>query len=90
MSKRNMGGLIDQPHGGSLFETHTVVHGEYAGPWCEHVAGIGPVGKKGADPVTQRDALDASPNLHAAMAGAKNPYGDGHAAERIVRAILDF
>ncbi len=27
---------------------------------------------------------------HAAMAGAKNPYGDGRAAERIVDAILDF
>ena len=27
---------------------------------------------------------------HSAMAGAKNPYGDGHAAERIVSALLDF
>jgi len=27
---------------------------------------------------------------HAAMAGAKNPYGDGHAAERIVSVLLDF
>ena len=36
-----------------------------------------------------RRLLDDSA-AHAAMAGAKNPYGDGHAAERIVDAILDF
>lgn len=28
------------------------------------------------------------PQAHAAMAGAVNPYGDGHAAERIVAALL--
>ena len=36
-----------------------------------------------------RRLLD-DPVAHAAMAGAKNPYGDGHAAKRIVKAILDF
>jgi UDP-N-acetylglucosamine 2-epimerase (non-hydrolysing) len=36
-----------------------------------------------------RRLLDDS-QAHAAMAHAANPYGDGHAAERIVRAILDF
>jgi UDP-N-acetylglucosamine 2-epimerase (non-hydrolysing) len=36
-----------------------------------------------------RRLLD-DPAAHAAMAGAKNPYGDGHAAERIVDAILNF
>jgi UDP-N-acetylglucosamine 2-epimerase (non-hydrolysing) len=30
------------------------------------------------------------PAVHAAMAGSVNPYGDGHAAPRIVKAILDF
>lgn len=30
------------------------------------------------------------PVAHAAMAGAINPFGDGHAAERIVKAILDY
>lgn len=35
-----------------------------------------------------RRLLD-DPAAHAAMAQAVNPYGDGHAAERIVRAILD-
>jgi UDP-N-acetylglucosamine 2-epimerase (non-hydrolysing) len=35
-----------------------------------------------------RRLLD-DPEAHAAMAGAKNPYGDGHAAERIVQAILN-
>jgi UDP-N-acetylglucosamine 2-epimerase (non-hydrolysing) len=29
-----------------------------------------------------------NPEAHAAMARAVNPYGDGHAAGRIVRAIL--
>ena len=36
-----------------------------------------------------RHLLD-DPGAHAAMSGAKNPYGDGHAAERIVQAVLDF
>jgi UDP-N-acetylglucosamine 2-epimerase (non-hydrolysing) len=31
-----------------------------------------------------------NPQAHAEMAQAINPYGDGHAAERIVQAILDF
>lgn len=29
------------------------------------------------------------PQAYAAMAGAKNPYGDGYAAQRIVRALLE-
>ncbi len=36
-----------------------------------------------------RGLLD-DPQAHAQMAHAVNPYGDGHAAERIVRAILDY
>jgi len=36
-----------------------------------------------------RRLLD-DPAAHAAMAQAVNPYGDGHAAERIVQAILDY
>jgi len=47
----------------------------------------------GTDPdVIIREArrLLDDPKAHTAMAGAKNPYGDGHAAERIVQAILDF
>lgn len=36
-----------------------------------------------------RRLLD-DPEAHASMARAVNPYGDGHAAERIVQAILDF
>ena len=31
-----------------------------------------------------------NPAAHAAMSGTVNPYGDGHASERIVQAILDF
>jgi UDP-N-acetylglucosamine 2-epimerase (non-hydrolysing) len=34
-----------------------------------------------------RNLLDDSA-AHAAMAKAINPYGDGHAAERIVKALL--
>jgi UDP-N-acetylglucosamine 2-epimerase (non-hydrolysing) len=36
-----------------------------------------------------RHLLD-NPEAHAKMAHAVNPYGDGHAAERIVQAILDY
>ena len=36
-----------------------------------------------------RRLLD-NPQAHAAMAGAVNPYGDGHAAERIVSALKDW
>jgi len=35
-----------------------------------------------------RHLLD-DPQAHAAMANAVNPYGDGHAAERIVRALIE-
>lgn len=45
----------------------------------------------GSDPQTiiaeTRRLLD-DPQAHAAMARAVNPYGDGHAAERIVQALL--
>ncbi len=36
-----------------------------------------------------RRLLD-DPEAHAKMARAVNPYGDGHAADRIVQAILDY
>jgi UDP-N-acetylglucosamine 2-epimerase (non-hydrolysing) len=36
-----------------------------------------------------RRLLD-DPSAHAEMAKAANPFGDGHAAERIVAALLDF
>jgi len=45
----------------------------------------------GTDPevifIEAQQLLD-DPAAHAAMAGAVNPYGDGHAAERIVAALL--
>jgi UDP-N-acetylglucosamine 2-epimerase (non-hydrolysing) len=47
----------------------------------------------GTDPeviIRESRRLLDDPEAHAAMAGAKNPYGDGHAAERIVQAILEF
>jgi UDP-N-acetylglucosamine 2-epimerase (non-hydrolysing) len=46
----------------------------------------------GTDPETIVKAartLLENPASHAAMAGAVNPYGDGHAAERIVAALLE-
>ncbi len=36
----------------------------------------------------QAQKLLDDPEAHAAMAGAVNPYGDGHAAERILAALL--
>ena len=47
----------------------------------------------GTDPeciIAETRRLLDDPDAHAAMAKAVNPYGDGHAAERIVKAILDF
>ena len=40
--------------------------------------------------VSEARRLLDNPQAHAAMACAVNPYGDGHAAERIVKAILDY
>ncbi len=45
----------------------------------------------GTDPeriVTETRRLLDDPDAHAAMARAINPYGDGHAAERIISALL--
>ncbi len=47
----------------------------------------------GTDPtVIVREAvrLLEDPEVYAQMASAKNPYGDGQASQRIVRAILDY
>jgi UDP-N-acetylglucosamine 2-epimerase (non-hydrolysing) len=47
----------------------------------------------GTDPETiirQAHYLLDDPRAHAQMAQAINPYGDGHAAERIVQAILKY
>ena len=39
--------------------------------------------------VSETSKLLDDPEAHRAMAQAVNPYGDGHAAERIVQALLD-
>ncbi len=47
----------------------------------------------GADPeriFNEAHRLLTDPAAHAAMARAHNPFGDGHAAERIVQAILEY
>lgn len=47
----------------------------------------------GTDPdviIQEARLLLDDPSAHAAMSGAVNPYGDGMAAGRIVRAILDY
>jgi UDP-N-acetylglucosamine 2-epimerase (non-hydrolysing) len=46
------------------------------------------VGTNKDDIVRQAALLLDDPAAHAAMAHAANPYGDGHAAERIVAALL--
>ena len=38
--------------------------------------------------LTETERLLDDPVAHAAMTQAVNPYGDGHAAERIVAALL--
>ncbi len=40
--------------------------------------------------VQEATRLLDDPQAHAAMAQAVNPYGDGHAAERIVKALIEF
>ena len=47
------------------------------------------VGTETADIVAAARKLLDDPLEHARMAHAANPYGDGHAAERIVKAILE-
>ena len=39
--------------------------------------------------VEETELLIRDPNAHAVMASAINPYGDGHASERIVNALID-
>lgn len=46
------------------------------------------VGTESARIVTEASRLLDDPSAYAAMARAINPYGDGHAAERIVSALL--
>ncbi len=48
------------------------------------------VGTDAAVIVRETRRLLDDPRAHAAMSGAKNPYGDGHAAERIVATILSY
>jgi UDP-N-acetylglucosamine 2-epimerase len=46
----------------------------------------------GTDPeriVAEAQRLLDVPEAYAEMAGSVNPYGDGHAAEKIVAALLD-
>jgi len=40
--------------------------------------------------VSETSKLLDDPEAHRAMAQAVNPYGDGHAAERILQALLDY
>jgi UDP-N-acetylglucosamine 2-epimerase (non-hydrolysing) len=47
------------------------------------------VGTQREEIVSQTRRLLDDPVAHAAMAQAVNPYGDGHAAERIVQALLN-
>jgi UDP-N-acetylglucosamine 2-epimerase (non-hydrolysing) len=48
------------------------------------------VGTETARIVSEARRLLDDPEAHAQMARAANPYGDGHAAERIAHAIVDF
>lgn len=48
------------------------------------------VGTSGAVIVREACRLLDDPAAYQAMARATNPYGDGHAAERIVKALLDW
>jgi UDP-N-acetylglucosamine 2-epimerase (non-hydrolysing) len=47
------------------------------------------VGTETSQIVRETERLLDDPVAHAKMAKAVNPYGDGHAAERIIRALLN-
>lgn len=48
------------------------------------------VGTDQAKIVAETNSLLDDPSAYRSMAKAANPYGDGHAAEKIVQALLDF
>ncbi len=48
------------------------------------------VGSETGKIVSETRKLLDDPETHRAMAQAVNPFGDGHAAERIVQALLDY
>lgn len=48
------------------------------------------VGTKGGNIVREANRLLDDPSVHAQMARAVNPFGDGHAAERIIKAIQAY
>ena len=48
------------------------------------------VGTETGNIVREATRLLDNPSAHAEMAKAVNPFGDGHAAERIIQAIVDF
>ncbi len=48
------------------------------------------VGSETGKIVSETRKLLDDPEAHRAMAQAVNPFGDGHAAERIVQALLDY
>jgi UDP-N-acetylglucosamine 2-epimerase len=48
------------------------------------------VGTDAVNIVREANRLLDDPSAHAQMAKAVNPFGDGHAAERIVASIRDF
>jgi UDP-N-acetylglucosamine 2-epimerase len=47
------------------------------------------VGTRREHIVAEAERLLTDPEAHAAMASPANPYGDGHAAERIVAALRE-
>jgi len=48
------------------------------------------VGTEARRIVEQTNRLLDDPSAYEQMAKAANPFGDGHAAEKIVQALLDF
>jgi UDP-N-acetylglucosamine 2-epimerase (non-hydrolysing) len=55
-----------------------------------HAGTVRLVGTDPARILAEATRLLDDPAAHAAMAQAVNPYGDGHAAERIVEALLSY
>lgn len=86
MVMTDSGGLQEEaPH---LGKPVLVLRTETERPEAVEAGTVKVVGVKREDIVREADLLLTSPEVYQAMSRAVNPYGDGHASERI-RAILE-
>jgi UDP-N-acetylglucosamine 2-epimerase (non-hydrolysing) len=79
-----------QEEGPSLAKPVLVLREKTERPEAVTAGTVRLVGTDEATIVREASALLDDPEAHAAMARRHNPYGDGHASERIADALFDF